>query len=217
MPRAPSLAAAGSDLWMSERLTTTPEKQSRALAWAGHLSRRGRTLAGAAVVLVVLGVAIAIVVFVNNRGSSQTTNGPVAVPIKPVPLNAGGLATLARAIPQPIYWAGPRRGYFYELTRAANRNVYSRYLPPGVNAGAKGAKYLIVATYPFPDAFAALEKVADGYGIKISGGGLALVDKSYPKSVHLAFPNVDYQVEVFDPSPAKALEVATSGDVRPAG
>jgi hypothetical protein len=62
-----------------------------------------------------------------------------------------------------------------------------------------------------------LEKVEGGRGIQVPGGGLALVDEKYPKSVHLAFPNVNYQVEVFDPSPKRALAVATSGQVRPAG
>src|SRR5438105_3104986 len=119
---------------MSEQLTTTPEKQSRASAWVGRLSRRGRIAVGAAVALVIVGVAAAVVVFVNS-GSSPTLNGPVAaVPIKPVALNAGSLSALAKSVGQPIYWAGPRPGYLYELTRAANRNVYIRYLPAGVSA-----------------------------------------------------------------------------------
>ena len=43
---------------------------------------------------------------------------------------------------------------------------------------------------------------------------MALVDESYPNSVHVAYPGVDYQVEVYDPSPARAREVATSGLVQ---
>ena len=203
---------------MDEQLPTVSGKPSRVSRWARRLRGKRRRLALAgAVALVLLGGSIALVVVLSGGSSSPTVNGPVASPIKPVALSAAGLATLAKAVHQPVYWAGPQKGYLYELTRTANRNVYIRYLPPGVDAGAKGAKYLIVATYPFPAAFEALKKVAAGRGVKIPGGGLALVDKSYPKSVHLAFPDVDYQVEVFDPSPARALEVATSGHVRPAG
>jgi hypothetical protein len=126
------------------------------------------------------------------------------------------LSKLARLVGQPIYWAGPRRHYLYELERKSNRNVYIRYLPPGVDAGA-GGQYTTIATYPFAGAFGALERVAAGRGIQIPGGGLAVVDETHSTSVHLAFPNVDYQVEVYDPSPARARAVATSGRVRPAG
>jgi hypothetical protein len=44
-----------------------------------------------------------------------------------------------------------------------------------------------------------------------------VVDKTYTKSVHVAYPGVAYQVEVYDPSPATARTVAVSGDVRPVG
>ena len=77
-----------------------------------------------------------------------------------------------------------------------------------------GKPYLTVATYPFPGAFAAIEAVAKGKAMKLSGGGLAVVDAGYPKSVHLAYPSVDYQVEVFDPSPARARKAVASGRVQ---
>jgi len=41
-------------------------------------------------------------------------------------------------------------------------------------------------------------------GRGLSGGGLAAVDSSYPKSVHVALPQSSYQIEVFDPSPSIA-------------
>jgi hypothetical protein len=152
---------------------------------------------------------------VLGRGSSSP-EGPRVVPVEPVALSASGLKNLATLVQQPIYWAGPQPNYLYELKRTPEGNVYIRYLPPGVDAGAPGNKYLVVATYPFRGAYAALKDVATGDGIQVPGGGLAVVDKKTSKSVHLAFPKIDYQVEVFDPSPARALAVATSGQVRPA-
>jgi hypothetical protein len=41
-------------------------------------------------------------------------------------------------------------------------------------------------------AFAALEYMAHGHGIRLPGGGLTLVDARTPKSMHVAFPNVGY-------------------------
>jgi hypothetical protein len=151
----------------------------------------------------------------KSSSSSPTTAGPVAKAIPPVALSANGLRTLAGAVPQPIYWAGPKRGYLYELTRTTAGRIYVRYLPAGVKAGAPGASYLIVATYPYPKALNALKAVAHGAQITVPGGGMAVVDQKYPKSVHMAFAGVAYQVEVYDPLPAVSRAVAVSGHVLP--
>jgi hypothetical protein len=143
---------------------------------------------------------------------TDTTATPTATPTAVAP---AGLKSIAASLGHPIYWAGPRRGYTYELTQTSTGSVYIRYLPPSVPVGAKDA-YLTVATYPFPDALAAVQRAAKGNKagtIKLSGGGLAVVDLQYPKSVHLAFPKSDVQVEVFDPSPAQARRVVSSGKI----
>jgi hypothetical protein len=179
--------------------------------------RRPRVRLGAVVALALAAGFVAWVVTSNrNSGSSpRTTAAPVVNAIAPIALSASGLRTLAGAVKQPIYWSGPKQGYMYELTRTKEGRIFVRYLPAGVKAGAPGAKYLIVATYPFPKALSALQAVAKGNQIGLPGGGIAVVDKTYPKSVHLAYPGVAYQVEVFDPSPARARQVAVSGDVQP--
>jgi hypothetical protein len=184
-------------------------------------SRLGSLLASprARVVSVIVAVAVAggIIAWIVLGASSNNSSAPVSVsPIAPVALSTSGLRTLAHAVRQPIYWAGPKSGYSYELTRTTNGDLYIRYLPAGVKAGAKGAKYLIVATYPFANAYRALQTTAKGAAIPIPKGGIALVDAKYPRSVHLAYPGVDYQVEIYDPSPAVARSVAISGDVTPA-
>ena len=97
--------------------------------------------------------------------------------------------------------------------------MYVRYLPSGVASDAN-RPYLTVVTYPFPGAFAAVRRTAaqNPKGtIRLSGGGLAVVDAGYPKSIHVAYPGVPYQVEVFDPSPARARAIVSSGDLRAVG
>ena len=42
--------------------------------------------------------------------------------------------------------------------------VYIRYLPSGTNVGDPRARFLTVATYPFPGAYAAVAKTAEGRG-----------------------------------------------------
>jgi hypothetical protein len=170
--------------------------------------------------IVALAVAAGIVAWaVVDRGGSSKPSTPASSAaggaVGPVLLTPEALRAESRSLGQPIYWAGSKSGYTYELTRTVTGHVYVRYLPTGTAVGAKGAGYLIVATYPFPNALAALKKVSGGTGIALPDGGLAVVDTNYPKSVHVAFPGTDYQVEVYDPSPKTARSVAVSGAVRP--
>ena len=167
-----------------------------------------------AVVLALAGGGIAWAVIANTGSSSKT---PTTVsPILPIGLSAQGLSVLAKAqIGQPIYWAGDKAGFQYELRRTENGNVYIRYLPKAAKVGSPSATFLTVATYPFTGAYQALKKIPGVTPFAIAGGGIALVDAKDPKSVHVAFPNVDFQIEVYDPSPAKVLAVVKSGAITP--
>jgi hypothetical protein len=121
----------------------------------------------------------------------------------------------ARALGHPIYWAGPQRGRTYELSETSNGNVFVRYLPRGVKPGSS-RPYLTVATYPFAAAFAALEQTVKGAApIKLAHGGIGIVDAADAKSIHIAFPRSDYEIEVFDPSPRAARRLVASGAVAP--
>ena len=46
-------------------------------------------------------------------------------------------------------------------------------------------------------------------------GGLVVATKGSPSNVYIAYPDSDQQIEVFDPDPARALELATSGAIVP--
>ena len=154
------------------------------------------------------------------RFFGRLTAAPAAASAgKAAAASLAGLQSLSRSIGHPIYWAGPRAGFTYELTQTSNGNVYIRYLPPGVKVG-DASEHLTVVTYPYANALAALRGVvkANEAGVtELGGGGLAVVDSAYPKSVHVAFPNSNYQIEVFDPDPVQARQVATSGKIGPVG
>jgi hypothetical protein len=154
------------------------------------------------------------------RFFGHLSTAPAAAPAgKPAAASLANLESAAKSIGHPIYWAGPKAGYTYELTQTSNGNVYVRYLPPGVPVGAAKA-YLTVVTYPFPNALSALRQTVEGNkggATQLAGGGLAVVDRTYPQSVHVAYPGSNYQVEVFAPNPAQARTVATSGRVSAIG
>jgi hypothetical protein len=196
------------DLAMNEEITTVPDEPSEEAASSGR--RRQLIVAG---LVGLAGFAGVIAWFaVGPTGSSDK---PHAIPIKRIGLSASGLRTLAGIVPQPIYWAGPRADYLYELRRTSNGNVYVRYLPPGVDVGAPGNDLLVIATYASSGALSALEQSADGQGIRISGGGLAVVNAKTRRSVYVALPHVDYEAEVFDASLDRALALVKAGQIRP--
>jgi len=180
---------------------------------SGWLRRRpGAALVG---VLAAAAVTALIVWAVSGGGGKSSAPPPPLVKLGPMGLSSSGLqGFVSGTLKQPVYWAGQRDGDLYELTRTSSGNVYVRYLPPGVAVGDPRASFLIVVTYPYPNALQRLKPVASGAGVTLPGGGFALPDAAYPKSVHLAFPGVGYEVEVYDPSPRVARRVALSGAIQ---
>jgi hypothetical protein len=139
----------------------------------------------------------------------------VPVPLGPVLAPATELKAVSKVLRRPIYWAGPRKGSHYEFTRTTNSSVFLRYLPHGVKAGEQPGKLLIVATYPLRGAYRHLEKYANGKAVVGPNGSIYAVNPDSPTSVYVAFPKVNYEIEVYDPSPKVARTVAASGHVQP--
>lgn len=140
----------------------------------------------------------------------------VPAPLGPVLASATELNAVSKALRQPIYWAGRQKGFHYEFTRLTNGNAYVRYLPHGTHPGDRPGKCLIVATYPLDHAFKKLKKFG-GRGKAVAGphGSIYLVDPNSRKSVFVAFPQVNFEIEIYDPSPKVARSIAADGLVRP--
>jgi hypothetical protein len=193
-----------------------------AISQLDRLGRLPRVRLGA-VIAIALAAAFVAWLAATNGSHSPAKNPPVisqsgaiekVAGTGPVAASVADLKRFAAAVGHPIYWAGPMAGNTYELTQTRIGRVYVRYLPPGVPVGVK-KPFLTIATYPFPHAFNAVNALVknQGGGIKLDHGGIALVDRAYPKSVHLAYPGSDYEVEVFSPSPASSREIVASGQI----
>jgi hypothetical protein len=147
---------------------------------------------------------------------------PVGVPprtrAKPQAASVQQLKTVAALLGHPIYWAGAKARYMYELTRTRGGSVYVRYLPRGVQVGVARPDYLTIGTYPQKGALAILKATAAKNHvatISVAGGGTAFVDTSHPTSVYVAYPNVDLQIEIYDPAAGRARQLVTSGQIVP--
>ena len=116
---------------------------------------------------------------------------------------------------QPVYWAGPKKGYHYEFWRLKNGRIFVRYLPLGTKAGAPGKKYLIIGTYWAPGAYKAFKK--GGNFEKGPRGSVIWTGPKAPHSVYVAWPGKNYEVEVYHPNASKAARIAADGSVAPVG
>lgn len=175
-----------------------------------------------AVVAVALAAAFVIWIVVQSRDDTSSTASPVSTTPSsrtgPVGVSADGLATLAKTIEEPIYWAGLQQTSLYELTRLPDGKVYVRYLPSGVDAGDKRL-LLTVATYPLKDAYGTTQKAAQQAGatpVSAGDGAVAFQGKG-SSSVYLAFAGVDAQIEVFSPTTGEAGQLVESGQIVRAG
>jgi hypothetical protein len=173
-----------------------------------------------AVLAVALAVAFVVWLLVRDDDSNSSASGPAQTveAIAPVAASRIRLRNLSAEVGRPIYWAGPRAGDTYELTRTAQDRIYVRYLPSGVPVGTQRASYTIVGTYPVANAYNVLKALAKKNGevtFTAPSGGIAVYETAHPTNVYLAYPGSAVQIEVFDPSAAQARSLITSGQVSP--
>jgi hypothetical protein len=141
--------------------------------------------------------------------------GTIAGTVEPSVVTEAQLRAFAAGEEGPVYWAGPRTGMRYELTRTADGRIYVRYLPVGVEAGSSDPNNLTVGTYPQQDALQTLRQTAarrGGRTFAVAGGGTGAQLPSNPDSVYVAYPGGAVQVELFDPQGA-AKTLARSGAI----
>jgi hypothetical protein len=137
----------------------------------------------------------------------------------PKATSAAQLRALQSSVGHPVYWLGSRRGSTYELTHTSDGRIYVRYLSAGAKVGDRRPQ-TTVGTYPVADATAAIEAIGKRTNAKpfaVAHRGLAVVDADHPTSVYVGFPGSKYEIEVFDPSAARARQLVSSGLVVPVG
>jgi hypothetical protein len=133
-------------------------------------------------------------------------------------LSENELRGAAALLATPIYWVGPRAGYRYVLDVSTPGLIVVRYIPEGQSPTTSDL-YTAVGTYSVADAYKVTRERAEQGGNFVSvsngDGAIGFYDSTSPRNVYLAFPDVDIQIEVFDPRESFALQAAsTAGVVR---
>ena len=177
--------------------------------------------AGLAVGIGVAAAAAVAVVLLVRSGDSDGGDGGSApsrpAPRGPVVVSFDGLQSFVESVGHPVYWAGQRPGR-YELTVDASGNIFIRYLEGKVQAGSRRQTSLTVGTYPYSNAYRTLQSASRQPGAAFArtpDGGLIVAGQGSPDNVHIAYPQRDVQVEVYDPRAGRSLELARAGRIVP--
>jgi len=181
-------------------------------------NRRNLIIAGAVVVVIV----IAIISFSlgGSKSKSSTTTAATSAS-QQVGLSTTGIKTAVDALGRggKVYWLGPVQGDQYTLVSKANGQVTVTYVPAGQDPKSNG-NWRAVGTYPVAGAFSVTKTAGANPGSKLvtnSDGSIVVYSDSRPTNVYVAFPGVNYQIEIYDPTPGAALQAATGGLVTSIG
>jgi hypothetical protein len=136
---------------------------------------------------------------------SEISSGRVA-------LSEAELVNAVKELGVDVYWAGPVDGAKYTVSAPADGQVYIRYLPNGEGLNDTKANYVVIATYATPDAFTSTQSAGNqtnGVTFINTQGGAVFYSKDAPTNVYVAYPNIDFQIEVFSPIAKTALDIAS--------
>lgn len=177
---------------------------------------RSRAFLIMAGVALLAGAALLVWLFVISDDGEADRGVSVGIE-EPVEASESDLVALSGQVGHPIYWIGQQAGTTLEVTRLSKGEVFVRYVDDDAAIGDRKPRFLSVGTYPLKNAYEVLGQVAENEGVQVesSNGALVVQDEKAPQSVYLAYPDQDLQIEVYDPDPERALDVATSEELGP--
>ena len=111
------------------------------------------------------------------------------------------------------YWTGPLKDATYSLNSSTAGQVFIRYIPKGQECDDVRPNFRVIATYEEVDAFATTESAgttSDGVSLLNADGSIVYFNKNVPTNIYVAYPGIDYQIEIYDPDPKEAVSLATT-------
>jgi hypothetical protein len=139
--------------------------------------------------------------------AAQTSGG--------VCLSEKELRTLISENKIAAYWTGPVKDATYSINATTPGQVFIRYILKGMDCGSTEAKFRVIATYAETDAYNSTLQAgnqAEGVSLSNPDGSVVYFSKNAPNNVYVAYPNLDYQVEIYDPDAKTAVTLATTSN-----
>lgn len=113
------------------------------------------------------------------------------------------------------YWTGPVKDATYSINTSTAGQVFVRYILKGMDCGDTEPKFRVIATYSASDAYnSTLQAGNQPEGVSLSNpdGSVVYFSKNAPNNVYVAYPNLDYQIEIYDPDAKTAVTLATTNN-----
>ncbi len=176
--------------------------------------RRPIRALGLAVAL--MGLVLALLAGCGGDDGGDEAAAPSLKTGVPTVLSEDELRAFGKAQAFPVYWAGPQEDRRYEVTRTSGGRVYIRYLTPNAEVGTDKPLFLTVGTYPGTNAYGALQEVSrrsGAVGVKTQSGALVVVPSATARNAYFAFPQSNFQVEVYDPKKGRAKSLVLDGKI----
>lgn len=139
-----------------------------------------------------------------NAGVNLITSGQTA-------LTESELINAVKSTGISVFWIGASPGDKYAFNNLAEDQNFIRYLPGGNGVSDTTEKYRIIGTYADPNAYQTMQQAAasnTGISSVNPDGSIVFYSKATPLHVYLAFKDLPYQIEIFDPTPGVALKLA---------
>lgn len=181
--------------------------------------------AGVAIFFSLLTFSVTLAAFSGSRSVSLSLVQPGGASPSPVvatanPITSGEVAlteseliSAVKTAGVPVYWLGSSAGAKYAFNNIAEDQNFVRYLPGGNGVADTAEEYRIIGTYQDVTAYETMKKASEsseGVSTTNPDGSIVYYQKSSPLHVYLAFKNLPYQIEIFDPKPGVALKLATT-------
>jgi hypothetical protein len=178
-----------------------------------HISRQKFAIAlGMSAVLGAV-LVFAVLFLTGNSSFSSAQSNEVNPLAGEVALTEAELAKLISDAQVSAYWIGPEANAKYALTITADNQVFVKYLPNGVGLGDLAPKYRVIATYPEAAAYditRAAGTQATAVAFINADGAAIYYSKNRDTNVYVAYSGIPFEIEIFDPKPESALELATT-------
>jgi len=171
--------------------------------------------------VVALAILVGVVAWVATQGDDGDSGEPESDPVgfEAKIVDEAELIEIAGSAGHEVYWAGPISGKELEASETGG-GIQVRYVDEGADPEGDPAATLTIGSYPLPDAAGALQGFAEREGSIVRESdqvGQVVSSTEAPSSVYFASPDGSLQIEVYDPSPARAMNLARSGEVQPVG
>ena len=178
--------------------------------------------AAVAIFFSLLTFSLTLAAFSGSRSVSLSlvpSGGATPVPTNTVNLITSGqtalteseLISAVKSAGVSVFWIGASEGAKYAFNNLAEDQNFIRYLPGGNGITDTSETYRIIGTYADPNAYETMQKAADsntGVSAVNPDGSIVYYSKATPLHVYLAFKDLPYQFEIFDPVPGVALRLA---------